>query len=419
MLPITRFFIQLVAAMLLLSSGKAKKPGFITLIASGTILGVALSLVPNILGEHFMLPPVIMFYVMMAYTAALFWICIGGKPSMLLFAFVAALVLQDGTFNLYTLLVNLTGSTETSALGYTLYFAVFIAVYALFYFVFVRRLYAEGDDLIHRNVMLTTIAVFIINQLAGLFIIGSDSYSWSNSEVRFYNVVLSFMALAVQFGLFRQNRLEREKDEIEKMLRQEYKQRKLSSENVELINRKCHDLKHQIAGIRAMGVTEDQKDELKRVEKAVMIYDSAIHTGNNALDIVLMEKGLICDNEDIRLVCLADGTLVERISDTDVYTLFGNILDNAIESARKAEETDTKYISLEIRRTGSMAVIHTENYCSEALSFNEGIPMTTKGDKDYHGYGMRSIKFLAEKYGGTLSCYQEGQLFILNIMLPM
>ena len=60
-----------------------------------------------------------------------------------------------------------------------------------------------------------------------------------------------------------------------------------------------------------------------------------------------------------------------------------------------------------------------ENYCDHPVAFEDDLPVTTKGDKDYHGYGTRSMRCLTEKYGGTMTLRTEGELFVLNILFPL
>ena len=61
--------------------------------------------------------------------------------------------------------------------------------------------------------------------------------------------------------------------------------------------------------------------------------------------------------------------------------------------------------------------MHVENPCAGTLTMRDGLPVTTKGDEDYHGFGMLSMKTVAEQYGGGLSVRAEDGAFILDIVL--
>ena len=59
-----------------------------------------------------------------------------------------------------------------------------------------------------------------------------------------------------------------------------------------------------------------------------------------------------------------------------------------------------------------------ENYCEGSLNFSEGLPVTTKEDRNFHGYGLKSIRYVAKKYGGTVTARMEKQWFVLQLLFP-
>ena len=72
----------------------------------------------------------------------------------------------------------------------------------------------------------------------------------------------------------------------------------------------------------------------------MQIYSAIVRTGNEILDTILTEKSLICENSGIHISCVADGSLLAFMNPVDLYTLFGNALDNAIEAVRKLESKE-------------------------------------------------------------------------------
>lgn len=153
---------------------------------------------------------------------------------------------------------------------------------------------------------------------------------------------------------------------------------------------------------------------------AVLAYDSFVKTGNSALDILLTEKKLYCEKYGISLACMADGRRMDFISEEDIYSLFGNALDNAIESV-SGEQPQNRFVSLSVSARSDLLVIHIDNYCAdgERIVFVDGLPQTTKPDSLYHGLGMPSMRFLTEKYGGTMTASVQDKLFVLNIVIPI
>ena len=185
--------------------------------------------------------------------------------------------------------------------------------------------------------------------------------------------------------------------------------------NAELINRKCHDLKHEIAVLRGISESTERESYIAELENAIRFYDTKIKTGNEVVDILLSEKSLRCREGDIEFSCIVDGRALDFMTPVDLSVLFGNALDNAIASVIREPE-EKRIISLNVAGQQDMLFIHMENECSDELHFEDGLPVTTKEDKRFHGFGTRSIRYIAQKYGGEAEMsYQNGK-FILDIL---
>jgi len=103
----------------------------------------------------------------------------------------------------------------------------------------------------------------------------------------------------------------------------------------------------------------------------------------------------------------------------DVYSLFGNILENAISEVEKIDLPEKRLISLIIERKGSFVYIDTVNFMSgSAPSFSDGLPETTKTDEwGYHGYGLKSVRAIAEKYYGGVVISIDDNVFKVSIYM--
>ena len=80
---------------------------------------------------------------------------------------------------------------------------------------------------------------------------------------------------------------------------------------------------------------------------------------------------------------------------------------------------EKRLIGLYVTREKQFLRIRTENYCEEKLEFRNGLPVTTKADKHLHGYGMKSIRTIVEKYGGSAVASQKNNWFELKILIPV
>ena len=79
---------------------------------------------------------------------------------------------------------------------------------------------------------------------------------------------------------------------------------------------------------------------------------------------------------------------------------------------------EQRLISLIVKRKRNLIYIHIENYFSGPLDFADGLPRTTKDQAAYHGFGLKSVRLMAEKYGGNLSVGTADNIFYVNIMIP-
>lgn len=150
-----------------------------------------------------------------------------------------------------------------------------------------------------------------------------------------------------------------------------------------------------------------------------MIYDSMIKTGNPALDMVLMEKKLLCEKHRIHFSFLGEASGLERMDEVDVYSLFGNMMDNAIESLQHEPDEEKRVITLSVRPRNRMLYICMDNYYSTPVVYEGGRIQTTKQhEPGMHGYGIRSIEYIVNSYKGDLLIKTENNHFVLEMLLP-
>ena len=180
-----------------------------------------------------------------------------------------------------------------------------------------------------------------------------------------------------------------------------------------------HDLTHQIRALASGGAAVDGR-VLDEISREVGVYDSVVKSGNDALDTILTEKCLYCEKHGITLSCIADGAALDFVEPTDLYSFFGNALDNAIEAVERMADPERRSIGLVVRRCGDMVSIHVENYFDGQVSFTgEGLPRTRKAVGTNHGFGMRSMRQIAEACGGSLNCNASGDVFSLDALLSL
>lgn len=380
----------------------------------------------NALGRGGAVIYLLLFAVFFALTILMWRFCLDVRWRQLFFCCSTAYALQHITYSITRLarvLLSVVGmgAVLTSPIGRVL---ADYGLYVLSGYVGWRTLmrHYRGIWNLKRGdvyaLILSSVILFVSLGLSSLV----DTMTETSAIVacRLYAVVSCSLALALQFGLFASDRSEVEIRALEQQVRFEGERGHYYAQGtMDAIRHRCHDLKYRFAALRstaADGVAEDA--DLRAFEDEIKIYDTLFETGNSALDLVLNEKALVCEHEGIALSCIADGKAVSFMTAGDLYTFFGNALDNAIEACRKVEP-GCRDISLKVARHARVVVISIANSCAERVAFKDGLPEgTSKDDADLHGFGTRSIRYLAERYGGEASMSQEGDTFRLVALFP-
>lgn len=289
-----------------------------------------------------------------------------------------------------------------------------------------KRMLHDGKYLMNKRKLVFSLLVLLLFLLVSnyqfiFWLLGNKGETSQNMVLAFRVIVgVSCMLL-----LFLQNDMERvqeaqkELELLNQMWHRQQEQYKLSKENIDIINRKCHDLKHQMAVLRAIRDKSEIDRQVSEMENAVMIYDSVIHTGNTTLDVVLTEKGLLCEANQINITCMVDGKLLNFVDTVDLYTMFGNALDNAIESVMQQQDRQKRVIQVASYVEQGMVLIRFRNYCDQPPELVDGLPRTSKEDENYHGFGLKSIRYAAEKNGGGMNIQTGSNFFTLQILLPL
>ncbi len=230
-----------------------------------------------------------------------------------------------------------------------------------------------------------------------------------------YNMLCCLQLLFIRIGVFEQDSLSRQMDVMRRVWMEKEAQTQLFRDNIEMINIKYHDLRRSVALLRGQQ-TDASAEILSGVEQALDTYEAEYDTGHPILDTVLTQYHLQCEKRRIRFSCMVDGNSLRFMSDANLVALFGNILENAVEASMELPEEE-RFITLSVRSNGSVVSVHEENATAHTLQMKDNLPVSSKADSDYHGYGMKSIRTIAEMYHGTVSVAAEGQAFILNILM--
>lgn len=231
-------------------------------------------------------------------------------------------------------------------------------------------------------------------------------------------VDLGGMAILYAFHVQRVDlRVRHELESMQTILHNQYVQYQQSQEAMDLIHYKYHDLKHHIIALRAQENDQQRAAYLDKMEEEIQNFEAQNRTGNQVLDTLLNAKMLQCMKKDISMTCVVDGTLFSFMDTMDICSIFGNALDNAIEYEETMEEKEKRLIHVAAVSQKNFLIIRFENYCEEQLE-PENL-FSTKGDMNFHGYGLKSLRYTVKKYGGDVNINMENNWFVLKILIPL
>lgn len=442
-LNILLFTVEIIVAEILFVNSLSKRDNFIKrfvcYVALSLLCGTGLSLLPTEMLENAIFSSVI-FFVIFLTSLALLYFCYDVTIINLLFCGIAAYTTQHFAYQATNFVNTLWFGENNPILGlyggglvgeifsfsketllWTLvYVMCFYVIYVGAYFLYAKKLVKAGNfEVENRSLLLLAgVGLFLEIVLNSVYVYSGEKNTSSNGiTLCFYSCLCCVLLLSMQFELIKTKKLEHELDFTKKLVLQQAENYKINKENIELINIKCHDMRHQI---REIGKDRALSEEaIAEIEKTISLYDSNINTGNEILDTILTAKSLLCAKNGISISCIADGKKLRFMSQEDAYSLLGNALDNAIEAVMKIENRDERIIGLNLQTVGNFIALNVYNTFSGQLLFEEGLPKTTKKDSAYHGYGVKSIKYIAEKYDGKVFVSASEDIFSLKILFPM
>lgn len=421
------FPVELIICEVIFLLKKPRKEHFLTKLLLSMILYFSLAfgwmtLIDSLQTESLM--PLVFLYLGYALlTAVPIGICFDIQGLELLFSIAGGYATQHMCFALLRIYLYVTRhSLEVDGM-YRIFtqYIVYILWAFIIYMLIIRR-NQNKDEFVDTDIRIAVLALVLALAAIGLSVFYSNP---DDAPLNMYNGILCpaygslccALVLMMEYYVLRENRMKKEHEMMEEMLQMANAQQKSSREAINIINMKCHDLKHQLKAFTDMSESSERMEYVREVQQAVSIYDAIFHTGSEPLDYVLREKSLIMNEYDVAFSCMANGALINFMSPADIYALMGNALDNALECVVREKEGE-RSVSLHINQYQDMILLHLENRCSTVPEFEDDLPVTAKADRNRHGFGVRSIQYIAEKYDGTLSMKVRDGQFLLDILFP-
>lgn len=300
---------------------------------------------------------------------------------------------------------------------YGIYASFVIISLPIFYNMFGKKIH-NNETLIIKDSRLLIISIILIICTVILNLIYESFVKVSNLTLFIvgclFDMVCCFLTLFIEFEMLKSKEISEAYIQMKTIWESEKKQLEISKENMDYMKILAHDLKHELNESTLL-ISKDKVDELNH---RIAAFGNSIKTGNDILDLVIAERTLIVQKENINLSIIADGSVLSNMKQSDCYSLFMNIMDNAIDAVKELPK-DQREISLAVRESMGMILIHEVNPFKGTLNFKDGLPQTTKGDSMYHGLGTKSIKGIVDSYSGDCEIsIKDNNIYVLNILLP-
>lgn len=295
-------------------------------------------------------------------------------------------------------------------------------VYVLFYQFSIRRICENGSYRLD-NLRLTAATCLIFLVAAFTSVAVKAVYERTGGPLflfcQIYEMLCCFFLMWIQVNQKQALEFQHELDMQNYLQHLRYEQLESSRQNTALLTHLMHELKHQVAGMVTQEDDPERDQLLEQIAENLQIYDASYYTKNEILNTVLMERSLYCRQQHIRIMCVADCEELQFLKTGDLYLLLRNGLDNAIEGVCTLEKTEHRLIDVKVYRKNQFLMIQIQNPFQGRLLFQNGLPRTTKKDPRFHGFGLKSIRQIAEKYGGDMAINGQGGWFSLRIILPI
>ena len=279
-----------------------------------------------------------------------------------------------------------------------IYYVGYAISYSLSYFLILRKLKNYSVEN-YKNWQLIILLLGIVIVVYSISDLANRTKVNTSLTYLVPAALASYSLLFILFSTGRHNKMEEDEKLLKQLLAQEQKHYEQISISMEVVNRRCHDLKYQVEYLRDAESLK-RKEVADQLQKDVAIYEGFIKTGNISLDNVISEKHLVCDYKNIKFNYIIENS-INFMEPVDLYVLLGNAIDNAIECVSYYEEP-YRLINISIKQKNNLVFIKISNPCFNNIKIKDNYPLTSKQDKNLHGFGIKSMHLIVEKYDGNI-----------------
>lgn len=291
--------------------------------------------------------------------------------------------------------------------------AVYGAVYGLMFWLERSRPLPEKHlDISNKAALAAFVMAGTVFVVSNLLFLGESPATMNVFCIRTLVDFCGVLILTLQHEQLRESALHQELSAMDNVLHRQYEQYKRSKEGIELINSRYHELKVQIADIRAQRDRAKQDAALAKMENSILQYEAENKTGNPVLDTLLTAKTMECQQENITITSVADGRMLGFLTIRELCTIVGVALDNAIAAVRAEPDPEKRLIKVAVYSQGGFAMLRFEHYTEDAPALDaDGLPQ--------QGSDLKSVRTTVGQHGGSMTMHWENNWCTLRILFPL
>ena len=417
------FWIELLLFSLLFIRTLKKRSHFSMRFAAMLLLGFAISSYWNYPLSRILWLNFIRYGLLFFLLFLLIWVCYQCTVGTALFCAMASYAAQHFFYKCYSITRSFFPASDTTSIleWFLHYLLVLSVILALLHLMLKRQMPQNISDHFHSNRHIPLCVALLLSCV--IFSNLVIHYAQNTPQIilnlcYLYDALSCLLILYLLFGQFQLDQTIQEKEVITQLMQQEHSKFTQNQETIDLINLKCHDMRHLLRRLESEN-RNATPEEIASLQNLISLYDFNVDTGNAVLNLILADKNPICQAAQIRLHCIADASALSFMNENDLYSLFSNAIENAITAVTQIKEPEKRTISLNIHQAMGFVSICMENYYTGEIRLSHGLPQTSTHDEAYHGYGVKSMQYIVEKYHGTLQIKTDQNIFTLNILLPI
>ena len=308
---------------------------------------------------------------------------------------------------------------------------------AVLYFMvrLIHKVYLKKKEIMSRKEMLLLLSPYlsvvsgywVIQFLAQAYENDTKYYIW-NTHIGYRGFVaayqvISFLAIVAGIMSYQWIKASQE-DELQRaVLAEQVKDMKDHVGKVEELYQGIRGMKHDINNhilvledLLERGNEKEAEEYLSDMRGNYEDIEFSVKSGNPVTDVILAENQKKAQEKGVDFFCRFGFPENGNISTYDISVILGNILSNAIEAAADSKE---KKVQLSSMMRNQIYFIEVKNSFDGVLDIDEdtGLPLSTKIKGEGHGYGIRNVKKVAEKYYGAIEIHPEDGEIRTTVMM--